>query len=206
MFRSKRPTRRLENKLISQGFKHIAGLDEAGRGAWAGPLVAAAVILPPDFKVKGLRDSKLLSPRQREDLFVAISKNALQYSVSIVSHQVIDKIGLQQANIRAFRQAISKLKLKPDYLLLDGREIQAHPVPYEYIIKGDALVSSIAAASILAKVTRDQIMSQHHTAYPEYGFAAHKGYGTFAHLKALRGLGPCSIHRRTFKPLRQVYA
>jgi len=196
-----KPTRRLENKLKKLGFKLIAGLDEAGKGALAGPLVAGCVILPDNFKVRGIKDSKLLSAKKREELFLLITKNALQWSVGIIEHKLIDKIGIREANALAFKKAVQKLNLTPEYLLLDGLEITAHPISYEYIVKGDNKVTNIAAASIVAKVTRDHIMNTYHKDFIEYGFNQHKGYGTIKHLAAIKKYGPSEIHRLTFSPL-----
>lgn len=200
MLYSRKPSRRYENRLRRRGFKLIAGLDEVGKGAWAGPLVAAAVILPDNFKLKGIKDSKLLSQGQREWVFVSIIKNALQYSIAVINQPVIDQLGITQANVRAFRQTIQKLQLKPDYLLLDGREISSFPIPHEYLINGDGRMTNIAAASIIAKVTRDELMKKYHEKYPDYGFDSHKGYGTFKHLQATKQHGPCPIHRLSFRP------
>jgi ribonuclease HII len=198
------PTRRLENKLKKQGLSLIAGLDEVGKGALAGPIVAAAVILPDSFKARGIRDSKLLSPKKRESLFLHIIKNALQWSVGIVEHTLIDKVGIQQANALSFKKALHKLNLTPEYLLLDGLNIAPHPIEHEYIVKGDYKVLSIAAASIVAKVTRDHIMDTHHVNLPDYGFADHKGYGTVAHMKAIKEFGPSDIHRLSFNPMSKT--
>jgi len=196
-----KPSRRLENKLQRQGFLNIAGIDEVGRGAWAGPLVAAAVILPHNYKIKDVKDSKKLSAKTREQLFLKITKNAIQYSISIISHNIIDQIGIQQANIKAFRNTITKLKIKPNYLLIDGKEISTHPLPYEYLVSGDNKITSIAAASIVAKVTRDYIMQEYNKRFPEYGFSQHKGYGTLFHRQAISKHGLTTIHRKSFKPI-----
>lgn len=195
------PTRRLENKLKKLGVKLVAGLDEVGKGALAGPIVAGCVILPDDFKVRGIKDSKLLSANKREELFLHITKNALQWSVGIIEHKFIDKIGIREANALAFKKAVQKLNLTPDYLLLDGLEITAYPISYEYVVKGDSKITNIAAASIVAKVTRDHIMDTYHNDFIEYGFDQHKGYGTIEHLAAIKKHGPSEIHRMTFSPL-----
>lgn len=195
-------TKRYENKLRKKGLALIAGIDEVGKGSLAGPIVAACVILPHDFKVSGINDSKTLSPVQREKLFVQIVKNAVEWSIGIVEHDLIDKIGIQEANAQVFKRAIKKLKTTPDYLLIDGRNIAHHPMPHEYIIGGDGKIMSIAAASIVAKVTRDRIMDMHHKEFPQYGFNEHKGYGTVKHLSAIKTHGPSRIHRRSFSPMR----
>jgi ribonuclease HII len=199
-----KPTRRLENKLKKLGSKLIAGLDEAGKGALAGPIVAGCVILPDSFKATGIKDSKLLSPKKREELFLHITKNALQWSVGIIEHKFIDKIGIREANALAFKRALQKLSLTPDFLLLDGLEITTHPINYEYVVKGDNKITNIAAASIIAKVTRDHIMDTHHKDFAEYGFDQHKGYGTVVHLAAIKKHGPSEIHRMTFSPFTNI--
>ena len=199
-----KPTRRLENKLKKLGVKLVAGLDEAGKGALAGPIVAGCVILPDDFKAQGVKDSKLLSANQREELFLHIIKNALQWSVGIIEHKFIDKIGIREANALAFKRAVQKLNLTPEYLLLDGLEITAHPISYEYIVKGDNKITNIAAASIIAKVTRDYIMDTYHNDFVDYGFNQHKGYGTLAHLAAIKKHGPSEIHRMSFSPFTNL--
>ncbi len=195
------PSRRTENKLNRKGFRKIAGMDEAGRGALAGPIVGACVVLPEHLKIKGLRDSKLLSEKARESLYLKIIRNAEKWSVSVVSSKKIDKIGIQEANALVFRLALRKLGMTPDYVLIDGKKITHLPVPYEYVTGGDSSVACIAAASIVAKVTRDHIMNRMHMDFPEYGFSAHKGYGTISHVKSIKTLGPVSAHRMSFKPL-----
>lgn len=198
------PSRRLENQLKRKGYQYIAGIDEAGKGSLAGPLVAGCVILPDNFKVRGVKDSKLLSPSKREDLFLQITKGALQWSVGIVEHHHIDKFGIQEANAQAFRKALKKLKQSPDYVLIDGLKITAHPVDYQYVINGDAIVTSIAAASIIAKVTRDHIMIQLDKKFPQYNFKQHKGYGTVDHLRTLKKIGPSLVHRASFAPINNL--
>lgn len=196
-----RPTYRIENKLYKQGYRNIAGLDEAGRGAWAGPVVAAAVVLPSKLRIKGLRDSKLLSPDKREKLYIFIQKNALGTGVGIVSEKVIDQQGIIEATRRAFLQAINKLSVELDYLLVDGVKIFEHQLPYQFLIKGDNRVMSIAAASVIAKVTRDSILRDYHNQYPNYGFHEHKGYGTKKHQQVLDEHGICEIHRLSYQPI-----
>lgn len=176
----------------------ICGIDEAGRGPLAGPVVAGAVILPKDSRILYLNDSKKLSEKRREELFLQIQKEAVAWSVGIVGPERIDQINILQATYEAMRQAIQSLKVRPDLLLCDAVTIPQVETQQISIIKGDAKSLSIAAASIMAKVTRDHMMEEYDKLYPEYGFARHKGYGTAAHIQALREFGPCSIHRRTF--------
>lgn len=177
---------------------YICGIDEAGRGPLAGPVVAAAVVLPKDCQILYLNDSKKLSEKKRDLLFDEIKEKAVTYGVGIVSPQVIDEINILQATYEAMRQAISQLKVTPEILLNDAVTIPGVDILQVPIIKGDAKSVSIAAASILAKVTRDRMMAEYDQIYPEYGFAKHKGYGTAAHIAALKEYGPCPIHRRTF--------
>ena len=176
----------------------ICGIDEAGRGPLAGPVVAGAAILPKDSRILYLNDSKKLSEKRREELFVQIQKEALAWSVGIVGPERIDELNILQATYEAMRQAIEGLSRKPDLLLNDAVTIPGVEIPQIPIVKGDAKSLSIAAASILAKVTRDHMMAEYDKLYPEYGFGKHKGYGTAAHMEAIRRLGPCPIHRRTF--------
>ena len=185
-----------EKKYEAYGF--ICGIDEAGRGPLAGPVVAGAVILPKDCRILYINDSKKLSEKRREELFDIIKSEAIAAEVGIVGPERIDEINILQATYEAMRQAIEKLSVKPDCLLNDAVTIPEIYVPQVPIIKGDAKSQSIAAASILAKVTRDRIMKEYDAIYPEYGFAGHKGYGTAAHIAALKEYGPCPIHRRTF--------
>lgn len=192
---------RYERKLYGQGFNMVAGVDEAGRGALAGPLVAASVILPKAIKMNGLRDSKQLSPKQREFLYEKIVDKAIAWNVALIEHHEIDSHGLQQANIRALELAVSGLNPAADYVLTDAFAIKTIDLPCLAIIKGDSLSLSIAAASVLAKVTRDRIMCEYHETYPQYGFAQHKGYGTLIHMRALEKHGPSPIHRKCFAPV-----
>ena len=196
-----RPTYKIENQLYKNGLMKIAGLDEAGRGAWAGPVVAAAVILPPRLGIKGLNDSKLLSPEQREKLYLIIVKNAIAVGTGIISEKLIDSAGIINATRQAFLAAITGIKEQPDYLLIDGIKIFDHHLPSEFLIKGDRRAASIAAASIVAKVTRDHLLIKYHREYPDYGFDQHKGYGTPAHRKMIYTHGFCPLHRMSFKPL-----
>ena len=176
----------------------VCGVDEAGRGPLAGPVVAGAVILPKDCEILYINDSKKLSAKMREKLYDTIMEKALTAAVGIVSPQRIDEINILQASYEAMREAINKLDLVPDILLNDAVTIPSVPIRQIPIIKGDAKSISIAAASILAKVTRDRMMDEYDRIYPEYGFASHKGYGTKAHIEAVRRFGPCEIHRKTF--------
>ena len=196
------PSSSIKNKLRAQGFTHIAGVDEAGRGPLAGPLVAAAVILPSQAKLQGLADSKLLSAKKREELFYLIKEQALAIGVGRVSHKLIDKLNIGRANLLAMRLAVENLSLVPDYLLLDGGRYRLDlPIKQRGIVGGDRKCASIAAASIIAKVTRDRIMLRYHQKYPEYHFHLHKGYGTEKHFRKLREYGPSPIHRRSFAPV-----
>ena len=180
------------------GCSLICGVDEAGRGPLAGPVTAGAVILPKDCMILYLNDSKKLSEKRREELFWEIREKAVSYSVGIVGPERIDEINILQATYEAMRQAVSGLGVVPDLLLNDAVTIPELAIPQVPIIKGDAKSVSIAAASILAKVTRDHRMEEYDRQFPQYGFAKHKGYGTAAHVAALREFGPCPIHRRSF--------
>jgi len=182
----------------------IAGVDEAGRGPLAGPVVAAAVILDDQRPIAGLADSKKLSPARREALFDEIRAHALCCSVAEASVEEIDRLNILQATLLAMRRAVQGLRLKPVMVLVDGNRLPVLDVPAEAIVKGDARVQAISAASILAKVHRDRWCAQLHERYPQYGFAGHKGYGTAAHMAALRAHGACPEHRRTFAPVAQV--
>jgi ribonuclease HII len=180
----------------------IAGVDEAGRGPLAGPIVAAAVVLPQDFYLPGLNDSKLLSPKKREELFITIKKQALAIGVGKVGHREIDRINIGRANVLVMEKAIKALKVKPTYLLIDGRiRLKNIFTPQKAIVRGDQQYACIAAASIIAKVTRDHLMLEYHAKYPLYGFCRHMGYGTKEHFRMLKKYGPCPIHRRSFYPL-----
>jgi ribonuclease HII len=191
-----------ERKLIRQGFKLIAGVDEVGRGPLAGPIVAAAVILPHKFSLPGLNDSKKLTAKTRERLFAEIKRVAVSIGLASVSHKLIDKINIGQANLLVMKLAVEKLRIAPEYLLLDGgRNRVALRIAQIGISGGDRKCASIAAASIIAKVTRDALMMGYHKKFPKYGFARHKGYGTAEHLRALLKYGPCVLHRRSFAPI-----
>ena len=186
-----------ENKLFAEGVTLIAGMDEAGRGPLAGPVTAACCI--PDFSkiVEGVNDSKKLTENKRESLFDLIKSSSVSFSVVSVDEATIDKINILNATKKAMKEALQKLEIKPEYLLVDAVKCD-FGLPYSPIIHGDALSYSIAAASVLAKVTRDRLMLEYDELYPEYGFAKHKGYGTKQHIEALKKYGPCPIHRRTF--------
>lgn len=206
----------IEEETYSRGFKCIAGLDEVGRGPLAGPVVAAAVVLPRGFSHPGIKDSKLLSPSQREALVPIIKQNALTWGLGIVEVEEIDRINILRASLLAMGKALKALQQIPDCLLIDGNQ----KIPVEFfrvksmlgkrrlqqrtIIKGDQLCFAISAASILAKVARDTMMVELDKSYPEYGFASHKGYSCLAHLAALRRFGPSPAHRRSFKPVRDA--
>ena len=181
----------------------IAGVDEAGRGPLAGPVVAAAVILNPAKRIRGLADSKVLSPQKRERLHDEIMDKALCCAIALATGQEIDTLNILQATLLAMRRAVQGLRLKPALVLVDGNRLPVLDVPAEAIVKGDALVAAISAASILAKVHRDRWCAQVHEEFPQYGFAGHKGYGTAAHLAALRAHGACPLHRRSFAPVAQ---
>ncbi|WP_338781915.1 ribonuclease HII [Metabacillus sp. FJAT-52054] len=191
-----------EYEARSKGFTTIAGIDEAGRGPLAGPVVAGAVILPEDFYLEGLNDSKKLSEAKRDFFFDVIQKEALAIGVGIVDADEIDEINIYQAAKKAMKLAIHDLKLSPDYLLIDAMEVELN-IPQEKIIKGDARSISIAAGSIVAKVTRDRIMKDLAIAYPGYGFDQNMGYGTSVHLESLRLLGITPHHRKTFSPVKE---
>lgn len=180
-------------------------MDEAGRGPLAGPVVAAACILPEDHGIVGLDDSKKLTAARREALFAQITQNpAILYGIGIVDAEVIDQINILQATIRAMQDAVDGLLVLPDFLLVDGLQLPHPRIPSEKVIKGDAKSESIAAASILAKVTRDKMMLEADQLFAGYGFAKHKGYGTKQHREAIAKLGPCSIHRTSFEPIKSM--
>jgi ribonuclease HII len=188
----------LEKRLVDRGFERVAGCDEVGRGALAGPLVAGAVILPPDAEIEGLRDSKACTKLQRERLAEEIKATALAWSVVRVRHSSIDSKGLQPCNMQALRKALKDLEVEPDYVLVDCFKMKRLPWPSLGVKKGDAVSRNVAAASIVAKVHRDEIMRKYHRRYPRYGFATNAGYGTRAHWDALIAHGPSPVHRLSF--------
>jgi len=190
-----------DTALYEKGYCLIAGVDEAGRGPLAGPVVAAAVILNNGVPIPGIDDSKKLSEPRRESLYEKIKQNASAYGVGIVERDVIDDINILRASLEAMRLAILDLPMKPDFLLIDGLYVPDTNFPSEAVTHGDSLSASIAAASIVAKVTRDRIMREYDKIYPQYGFSRHKGYPTPQHLAALDKFGPCDIHRRSFAPV-----
>jgi ribonuclease HII len=195
-----------ENKLWKQGYDAIAGLDEAGRGSWAGPLVAGAVVWPRGFKkVDGLRDSKKLSPLAREKLFLQITKNCLGWAVGIVPHTHIDELGILEANRNVFRRALANLGLAPHYVLIDGVKIFEPEYPHEFVIRGDDKIASIAAASVVAKVVRDRLLAQFSREYPKYNWQENKGYGTAEHRALIEKFGLSELHRLSFLPMREIY-
>jgi ribonuclease HII len=195
----------IEYKYWNNGIKYIAGVDEAGRGPLAGPVVAAAVIFPSEVKIDGINDSKRLSAKERERLFDIINEKAISVGVGIIDHTVIDEINILNATFRSMHEAIGKLTNRPDHLLIDGPRFAGANIPFTAIIDGDAKCFSIAAASIIAKVSRDRLMKEYDKQYPQYGFAKHKGYGTKAHLEAIKKHGPCAIHRKSFRmPIKLV--
>jgi ribonuclease HII len=195
-----------ERNARKRGFYHIAGVDEAGRGPLAGPVVAAACILPESALIEGIDDSKKLPPSERFRIFQQIVSTAdVEYGVGIVDALIIDQVNILQATFQAMIIAISRLNRQPDYLLIDGNRMPATPIPGHAIIKGDSLSQSIAAASIIAKETRDQIMRAFHEQWPQYHFSAHKGYATQEHLLAIQKYGPCPIHRMSFDPLKSIF-
>lgn len=193
----------IEHSYFDRGVQVICGVDEAGRGPLAGPVCAAAVILPPDAQIPGLNDSKKLTDKKRRELFPVIKETAIAYGIGLASHEEIDRINILQATFLAMERAIAGLSVKPEMALIDGNREKDFGIPVKTVIHGDSLSASIAAASILAKVTRDDLMLELAKKYPRYGFEIHKGYGTKAHYEALRTYGPCEIHRMTF--LKKFY-
>lgn len=189
----------LEKDLYSKGFKKICGIDEAGRGPLAGPVVVAGVIMPEDSMIEGINDSKKVTEKRREKLYDIIKEEAISYSIAVINHNVIDEINILNATKQGVTEVVDGLNVKPDLIIVDAlNHINTRGIPYEPIVKGDAKCYNIAAASILAKVTRDRIMRQWDEIYPQYGFSSHKGYGTAKHISAIKEYGLCPIHRRTF--------
>lgn len=191
-----------EQELLKKGFKYIVGVDEVGRGPLACGVLAAAVILNPEIRIIGLNDSKQLSEKKRNLLAKEIKEKAIAYAYGYVNESVIDEINIYQASKLAMLKAISYLKFKPDFILSDAMPLKEQELPFLAIIKGDSLSASIAAASIIAKVKRDEIMEKMASIYPEYGFDKHKGYPTPYHLEKLKSYGPCKVHRKTYKPVK----
>lgn len=192
-----------EREAFDAGIKLVCGVDEAGRGPLAGPVCAAAVILPPGLEIPGLNDSKKLTDKKRRGLYDIIIEQAVSYGIAFASEQEIDEINILQATFLAMERAMQKLSPQPELALIDGNRTKDFGLPVRTIVKGDSLSASIAAASILAKVTRDRLMEEYDAQYPQYGFAVHKGYGTKRHYAALTEFGPCEEHRQTF--LRKFY-
>jgi ribonuclease HII len=192
-----------EKDLKLQGYEQIAGIDEVGRGPLAGPVVAAAVVLPPDFCLLGINDSKKLSEKQREEFYTYITKEAIAWGTGIISPREIDELNIYQASKKAMAAALDDLKMNPEHLLIDAMELGT-PYPEMSLIKGDARSISIAAASIVAKVTRDRMMHEYSRQYRGYGFESNMGYGTKEHLEGLKELGPSPIHRRSFAPVKEL--
>ena len=188
----------IEDSLYTQGFTAVCGIDEAGRGPLAGPVCAAACILPQDLEIEGLNDSKKLSAKKREALYDIITAKAIAWAVCLVDERRIDEINILQATFEAMRGAVARLSVQPDYCLVDGNRDPGLECLTRTVVKGDAKCATVAAASILAKVTRDRLMVEYDGQYPGYGFSIHKGYGTKSHYAAIDRLGLCPIHRRTF--------
>jgi ribonuclease HII len=192
----------LERLLWRVGLRHVAGVDEVGMGPLAGPVVAAAVVLPPETALEGVADSKVLPPSVRERLAAEIRRRALGIGIGVVEPEEIDRLNIYQAGLCALRRAVEALPMVPAFVLVDGREIPGLPIPQSAYPKGDSFVCSIAAASIVAKVHRDAIMRELDLRYPGYGFASHMGYSTRAHFAAIHERGPSPVHRRSFAPVR----
>ncbi|MGD7653024.1 MAG: ribonuclease HII [Verrucomicrobiales bacterium] len=199
------PDLTLETALHSRDIRCVAGVDEAGRGPLAGPVAAAAVILPGGFSCPGLDDSKKLSAKKRQTLYTSLTTDpAVIWSVALADREEIDSLNILRATHLAMRRAVAGLAKTPDHCLIDGLPVRDFPLPHDGIVKGDSKSLSIAAASIIAKVTRDRLMREIDAEFPDYGFARHQGYGTKAHLEALRTHGPCRHHRRSFQPVAQL--
>lgn len=194
---------RYEEYAWKMGFRHVAGVDEAGRGPLAGPVVAAAVILNPEYIIEGLKDSKQLSPEKRRQLFSVIRMNALAIGVGIIYQDRIDSVNILNAALEAMALAVSRLQIAPDFLLVDGNFPTPVKLPQKAIVHGDSLSLSISAASIVAKVVRDQRMEHYHKKFPHYNFLSNKGYATKEHMKAIARFGVCPIHRKTFRRVKE---
>ncbi|MBU2599036.1 ribonuclease HII [bacterium] len=193
-----------ENSLISTGVNYICGVDEVGRGSLAGPVVAAAVVMPKNLIIDGVDDSKKLTSAKREYFYKIISKSALNMGIGIIEEKIIDYLNILKATYLAMQKALSNLTLQPDYILVDALKIPEINIPQKPIIHGDQLSHTIACASIIAKVTRDKIMDNYHQEFSKYGFNKHKGYGTKTHLQAIKDFGICRIHRQTFAPISNL--
>ena len=189
----------MEKQLYEKGFEYICGIDEAGRGPLAGPVVVAGVIMPKDSMIEGVNDSKKVSEKKREKLYDVILEEAISYSVAVIGQDVIDEINILNATKQGVTTVVEELDVKPNLILVDAlTHINTKGIPYDSIIKGDAKCYNISAALIIAKVTRDRIMREWDEIYPQYGFINHKGYGTAKHIEAIKEYGPCPIHRKTF--------
>lgn len=189
----------IDKEFFDKGLSYVAGIDEAGRGPLAGPVVVACVIMPKNSMIEGINDSKKISEKKRETLYEKILEEAISYGVGIINQEEIDEINILQATKKALTEAVKSMEIKPQVILVDALTgIDTIGIPYKSIIKGDAKSYSIGAASIIAKVTRDRIMREWDKVYPQYGFAGHKGYGTAKHMQAIREYGICPLHRKTF--------
>ena len=196
---------KFDEELYDKQIELVCGVDEVGRGPLAGPVVVAACIMPPLLRIKGINDSKKLTEKKREELYKIIVKEAIAYNVVFVSEKEVDELNIYQATKKGMLEAINGLKVKPEHVLIDAMPLGELELPHTSIIHGDALSASIAAASILAKVTRDHFMEKMDVKYPNYGFKRHKGYCTKAHIEALEKYGPCAIHRKTFAPVSKYF-
>ena len=191
--------KQIEKNIYKEGYKNICGIDEAGRGPLAGPVVVASVIMPANSMIEGVNDSKKISENKREKLYEIITKEAISYGVGIINQEEIDEINILNATKKGLTNSLKELKIKPDIILVDAlNNIDTLGIPYRSVIKGDAKIYAIACASIIAKVTRDRIMKEWDKIYPQYGLASHKGYGTAKHISAIKEYGLCPLHRRSF--------
>ena len=191
--------KQIEDSVYNEGFNYICGIDEAGRGPLAGPVVVASVIMPKDSMIEGVNDSKKISEAKREKIYDLIIERAISYGVGIISQEEIDEVNILNATKNGLTKSLEKLDSRPDIILVDAlRDINTLGIPYRSVIKGDAKIYSIACASIIAKVTRDRIMKEWDKIYPQYGFASHKGYGTAKHIAAIKEYGLCPLHRHSF--------
>ncbi len=197
----------LEQMAYQEGYQIVAGVDEAGRGPLAGPVVAAACVFTRDLVLEGVDDSKKLTPKEREEIYqTLVTHPEIDFAIGIVEHTQIDIINILQASLEAMAIAVKNLAIEPDFLLIDGNQYPPIEIASKAVVKGDSLSQSIAAASILAKHTRDQMMLQFHLEWPQYGFDKHKGYATRSHLQAIQDHGPCPIHRKSFEPIKSIFA